>query len=74
MICFYCKEDRDAINMRPYGPNNAYVCYRCAFATPERKAQTDAAFAKRFKACEGAPVVVLTPDGPLPILPPNKVN
>lgn len=37
--CFYCGPTEK--ELRPYGPDGAPVCYDCAFATPERRIQTD---------------------------------
>ena len=40
--CHYCHgQDLD---VRPYGPGGAWVCFPCAMATPEREAQIEAAF------------------------------
>lgn len=40
--CHWCgATDRE---MRPYGPGGTWVCHPCATATPEREAQTEAAF------------------------------
>jgi hypothetical protein len=37
--CYYCNLPfRDENDLRPYGPNGAVVCYKCAMATPEREA------------------------------------
>ena len=50
--CHYCgttdtgkrlkKGDDRCTEMRPYGPGGSWVCYSCAFESPERKAVTEA--------------------------------
>lgn len=48
--CLHCgKED---VDLRPYGPNGADVCFPCAMDVkhPERKAEADRQMAKRFLA------------------------
>lgn len=52
--CHYCglpdtgerrkKGDGRSAELRPYGPGGAWVCFDCAFSTPERKASTEGAF------------------------------
>ena len=36
--CCYCGTGEE---LRPYGPGGALVCYGCASATPERRAEVD---------------------------------
>lgn len=36
--------DDRCTELRPYGPGGSWVCYDCAFSTPERKTQTEGAF------------------------------
>lgn len=65
--CCYCGTTTD--ELRPYGPGGALVCYPCGHATPERRAETEAAMAAVFGAAEAAsPLggVVLTEGGPNP--------
>lgn len=61
--CFKCgrAEDRtlDArgkftVELRPYGPGGADVCFECATATPEAEAQTAAAFGTLLDAATAA--------------------
>lgn len=63
--CYECKTTSD---LRPYGPSGADVCFRCAMATPERKAQTERALDAQFAAAEqvGGVVVIGTDLGPYP--------
>lgn len=62
--CFYCSALHK--EMRPYGPKGAYVCFDCAMATPERKAQTDKAFGDQMDAA-GDVVVIGEETGPRPL-------
>jgi hypothetical protein len=40
--CHYCQQPfSDPDDLRPYGPDGALVCFDCAMATPERKAEAD---------------------------------
>lgn len=62
--CHYCKTAEK--ELRPYGPGGAWVCFPCAFETPERKAQTESAFADQLHAA--GPVVMIGEEtGPRPI-------
>lgn len=62
--CFYCSALHK--EMRPYGPKGAYVCFDCAMATPERKAQTGQAFDAQLDAA--GPVSVIGEEtGPRPL-------
>lgn len=66
MICHYCKADDK--EMRPFGPGGAQVCFDCAFATPERQAETERQFDARLNsACEVSDIIELTEDGPRPM-------
>jgi hypothetical protein len=47
VICHYCGQDEDT---RPYGPGGAEICAPCSVATPERVAQTEAAFCVQMDA------------------------
>lgn len=43
--CHHCHAPSSPeVELRPYGPGGAFVCFPCATATPEREAQTAAAF------------------------------
>lgn len=56
------------VELRPYGPGGAWACFKCAMATPERKAQTDHTFGAQLEAAEaaGEGVSTLTSGGPEP--------
>lgn len=58
--CHYC--GATSADLRPYGPRGERVCFKCAFETPERKAQTEASFASQLNAA--GRVAILTDDGP----------
>lgn len=61
------------VELRPYGPGGADICFECATATPEREAQADAAFKALLTANEAvSPVGVAmigASDGPVPFDP-----
>ena len=60
--CHYCPADFD---LRPYGPNGAYVCFPCAMATPEREQEAEEQFNKILDNIKDP--VLLDPDlGPVP--------
>lgn len=57
--CYVCKRGPDSslnergmmrVELRPYGPNGAAVCFECAMK-PERKEETARNFAARLNAC-----------------------
>ena len=67
--CYYCGDTEK--DTRPYGPGGAPACFACAFASPERKLQTEGAFdalmnAATVLACDGA-VAVGSSAGPQPV-------
>ena len=66
------------VELRPYGPGGAQVCFQCAMETPERKAQTGRMFGVQLEAAEtaGGRVSTLTPQGPEPglQLPPESTK
>ena len=37
-------------DLRPYGPRGEFVCFSCAFATPEDKKTTESAFGSQLDA------------------------
>lgn len=37
-------------DLRPYGPRGEWVCFKCALATPEDKAATEAAFGSQLNS------------------------
>lgn len=63
MICHYCQKTGD---LRPYGPRGAFVCFRCAMSTPERKAETERNFGAQLDACGPNAVIDDTGVGPYP--------
>lgn len=62
--CHYCGTDKE--DLRPYGPNHSYVCFKCAFETPERAKEAENNFVTQLLAVNG-PVVIGTDAGPIPL-------
>lgn len=64
--CHYCGST--TADLRPYGPGGADVCFKCAMATPERKAQAEAAFHTMMdaSAAMGDVIVLGGSSGPNP--------
>lgn len=46
--CIYCESTTK--ELRPYGPNGAWVCLPCAMATPDRLKQTEVSFYSQMDA------------------------
>jgi len=67
-ICHYCKRTKNEVELRPYGPGGAGLCFRCLKSTPEVEAAAGRAFAAQIEAAEaaGQGVSVLTDEGPNP--------
>lgn len=63
MKCLYCDKTFD---LRPYGPKGAMVCFECATAKPERKAETERNFASQVRAVKGPVLLDGTEVGPYP--------
>lgn len=61
------------VELRPYGPGGADICVECAFATPEAKERTKAAFGALLDATEAVsdgPVMLgADTNGPVPFDP-----
>ena len=60
------------VELRPYGPGGADICFECATATPEAKAQTRAAFGALLDAntaISPTGVVAITDEGLRPFDP-----
>lgn len=52
------------VELRPYGPGGAPICFECATATPEAEARTAAAFGALLDAHDALPgVTTLSVDG-----------
>lgn len=65
MQCYKCFSTTE--ETRPYGPNSAQVCFKCAFATPEAEKETDKNFEVQFMAAAKTGVVVIGEEiGPYP--------
>lgn len=61
VTCHYCRMPGE---LRPYGPNGAWLCFHCMIASPEREAAAKAVFGAQLDAA--GPVAVATRDGPVP--------
>jgi len=63
-VCQTCGRAKE---LRPYGFKGALVCFDCAMATPESKAEAERQFASQFEAA--GPVVVIdgSEAGPMPV-------
>ena len=62
--CHYCEQFEK--EMRPYGPKGAWVCFKCAMETPERKTQTEQNFGAQLEA--SGPVTLIGEEtGPRPL-------
>lgn len=57
------------VELRPYGPGGADVCYECATATPERVAQTDEAMGAVLRGAMGGGIASITDHGYEPGIP-----
>lgn len=64
--CHYCNANADC---RPYGPRGEMVCFQCAFASPDREADTRRAFHAQIVAATGSGNVVVIGEetGPRPV-------
>jgi len=52
--CATCGKDEDC---RPYGRNGAWICFRCAMATPESKLTAATQFKGQLDACGGTAII-----------------
>lgn len=75
--CYACKRAEDhslneqskfKVELRPYGPGGALVCFECA-TKPENIKTTVAVYRKKLEAC--GPATQLTPEGPIPMIVPR---
>lgn len=71
-VCIYCKRAKDdtlgpdgkvLVELRPYGPGGALVCFHCAM-NPEHAKETARQYRARLDAA--GPIVLLTDEGPAP--------
>lgn len=67
--CHYCGTTEK--ELRPYGPGGSNVCFQCAFATPERERETEAAFGSLLDANSMIADVIQigSEEGPIPFNP-----
>lgn len=63
--CYLCAPGAAKTDLRPYGPRGEWVCFACAFATPERQAQTEQSFSAQLES--SGPVGIIGEEtGPRP--------
>lgn len=58
--CFYCDAGPEKDEMRPYGPNGAWIHFDCMMAVPEREAAAKSMFVAQLNAAD--PVAVIDGD------------
>ena len=63
--CCYCAKPSTVEDLRPYGPNGAWVGFPCAMSSPERKAETQAALDAVLDGC-GPNLIIGGGAGPRP--------
>ena len=65
--CIYCgdTEKKEEVELRPYGPDGAWVCFPCATETPEREKETVKAFHSQLDGA-GDIVLIGEKEGPYP--------
>jgi hypothetical protein len=64
--CYYCGPTD--LELRPYGPGGATVCYPCATATPERERAARGAFGALLEMTSTVGLTGIgTEDGPINI-------
>ena len=79
--CHYCNQESNfprnpakgrQVELRPYGPGGADVCFQCMTKSPEREAAAHKVFGAQLDAANagGQGVSTLTSDGPEPGLQP----
>jgi len=66
--CYLCQADGKNEELRPYGLKGSWVCYDCAFSTPELEEQTKQNFDAQFLAAASVNGFVEIEDrnGPVP--------
>lgn len=64
--CYCCKakEDYPKVELRPYGPGGAWICFDCMIADPEKEKEAKRQFGSQLDAC--GPVAIATENGPVP--------
>lgn len=61
MKCTVCKLSDD---VRPYGNDGADICFKCAMATPESKAEAERQLDKRLTKLKGQGPIVFSNEKP----------
>jgi hypothetical protein len=66
--CYYCGNinGTGSHELRPYGPNGSYVCYKCITSCPEKEEAAKKEFGKQLDMADSVSgKAVLTVDGPI---------
>ena len=66
-VCHKAEEDDPEVELRPYGPKGAWVCFDCMKASPEREAEAHRQFAAQLDNTPGPIVVIGEKTGPRPL-------
>jgi|SRR5207302_3034323 len=71
--CYLCAKKEgepdgkgDAVELRPYGPNAAWICFGCMKSSPAREAEAKRQFGAQLEAA-GKKVLIGEPTGPRPL-------
>ena len=64
MKCHYCEK---TVDLRPYGPRGAMVCFDCMMAAPARQAEAGKNFGAQLNACGPDAVIDGSAAGPYPL-------
>lgn len=66
--CCYCmKEESEEVELRPYGPKGAWLCFDCMKLDPEREAEATRQFSAQLDACGDVAVIDGSNVGPMPL-------
>jgi len=63
--CYYC--GTDSKELRPYGPEGAWLCFDCMTADPAREVEAERQF-KEQCAAAGSVVIIGEETGPRPLI------
>lgn len=67
--CYVCHKDESdpEVELRPYGPKGAFICFDCMISSPEREAEAKRQFGAQLDACGDVAVVDGSHVGPYPL-------
>lgn len=69
MKCHYCGKGPEKDEMRPYGPNGAWIHFDCMMADPKRTESAKQEFGKQLDAAGPVAVIDGDPTGVRPYKP-----